>query len=194
MCSSDLTREEAASYGTANGFSDANYSGPLQATVFPQLYRLKGSVVAPTVPMVRTASCEVTVVDEDGQPLTGAKVDFSPVQSIFNQGTNVVGTSSDCLKLIRDQLTTGRHRIPTDEHPISRHYKSYSAETNARGIAIVSDLPLGGAAEPTTAVSYRFGVTLKGYRPTWPALESPTTSVNLMPGQTGQALVRLKKL
>lgn len=95
--------------------------------------------------------------------------------------------------MIREQLKTGGHRFPFDERPLSSD-KLYTAQTNTRGLAVVSDLPLGGATEPTVPTSCRFRVSLEGYQTTWPSLQTPTTSVSLMPGQVGQIVVRLKKL
>ncbi len=191
--SASPTQAEAAAYGAANGFSDINYHGPLKSVIYPQLYRLTGPTIAPTVPMLRTAVCEVTVLDEDGRPLPNVKVEFLPAQQVFNEGSLLVGTSIDCLKVIREQLKTGGHRFPFDERPLSSD-KLYTAQTNTRGLAVVSDLPLGGATEPTVPTSCRFRVSLEGYQTTWPSLQTPTTSVSLMPGQVGQIVVRLKKL
>jgi hypothetical protein len=190
--SASPTIQEMAAYGAQNGFSDPNYHGPLQSWVFPRLYRLTGSKIEPVVPMVRTSTCEVTVVDENGQPLADAIVAFSPNQMLYNAGSQLVGAGFDGLTSIRAQLAAGKHLTEPDFHGGDLE-KTYMAKTNSRGVAIVTNLPLGGATEVATPTEMTFDVTHDGYANlVGPMNETPKT-VKLMAAQTSHITVRLKR-
>jgi beta-lactamase regulating signal transducer with metallopeptidase domain len=191
--SASPTVAEASAYSAENGFSVLNYHGPRANTVFPRLVRLTGSTVHATVPMLRTATCEVTVVDEDGQPLSGASVEFWPGEMVYNHASFILGTGIDCLDVVRRQLASGKHRTASDPRPLSRHFQSYAAKTNTRGLAIVSNLALGGATEPNTPTPVPFDVSLDGYAPPGGLLNQNAGTVKLTAAQTGSVTVRLKK-
>lgn len=185
--SASPTLEEATRYAKTNRFSDLVYHGPRANTVFPRLVRLQGSTVRTTVPMLRTATCQVSVLDEGGRPLAGASVEFLPSVTIYDQASFVFGTGVDCLDVVRRQLGSGQHRTAPASHRLMTRLKSYSAKTNAQGLATVTDIALGGATENSKPTPAPFEVSLDSYS------ESPTMSVGLMPGQVGQSVVRLKK-
>jgi beta-lactamase regulating signal transducer with metallopeptidase domain len=182
--SASPTVQEMADYGAQNGFSAANYHGPLQTCVFPRLYRLQGPKIEPVVPMVRTSTCEVTVVDENGRPLADAQVAFSPNQMLYNAGSRIVGEGFDGLTSIRAQLASGKHRTEPDFHAGGLE-KAYMAKTNSRGVAIVTNLPLGGATAVATPAEMGYDVTHDGYANlAGPMNETPKT-VKLMAAETG---------
>jgi hypothetical protein len=189
--SAATTAAEAAAYAAENSAALDN-RGHVGAFVHPRLYRLKAPVIQPIVPMLRTANCEVTVVNENGRPIPDASVAFWPCQLFYNLGSNIIGSGVDALTLVRAQLASGKHRTSPDFSDSSLA-KAYTAKTDARGIAIVRNLPLGGAAESTTPTTLLFDVSHDGYAPIAGPLDSPTTRAQLLPGQTGHVTVRLKR-
>ena len=80
------TLAEAKTYAKENSFSELEYVGPNSRFVYPRLYQLKRPVIHVTVPMRRTATCEVTVDDGAGKPIPDASVEFWPNQIFFNSG------------------------------------------------------------------------------------------------------------
>jgi hypothetical protein len=190
--SASPTLGENAAYAARYGFKDRNYTKLPPRFVCPRLVRLEGSVVETIVPMVRTARCEVTVTDEHGGPLANASVTFWPTQMFYNHVSNLVGTGIDGLANIRDQLASGKHRT-TPWQRLSRHYRTYTAKTDARGVARVSEIPLGGPAEPAKPTAATFDVTREGYFPIGGPTNNAYGTVKLLAAQTGHITVTLKK-
>ena len=54
--------------------------------VFPQVFRLEGDSIKATIPMSRTATYEVTVLDENDQPIPGARVGHWPNVLFYGSG------------------------------------------------------------------------------------------------------------
>jgi len=190
--SASPTVQEMADYSAKHGFSDANFHGPLQTWVFPRLYRLQGPKIEPVVPMVRTSTCEVTVVDENGQPLADASVVFSPNQMLYNAGAQIVGAGVDGLTSIRAQLASGKHLTEPDFQGGGLE-KTYMAKTNSRGVAIVTNLPLGGGTEVATPTAMTFDVTHDGYANLAGPMNETPVSAKLMAAETSRITVRLKR-
>ena len=62
--------------------------------------------------MQRSATCEVTVLDENESPLSGARVGFSnPVSWFYGIQSINIGSVIDRLSIIRNELKMG---APTD--------------------------------------------------------------------------------
>jgi hypothetical protein len=184
------TLAEANAYAKQNNFSELQYVGPNSIFVYPRLYRLKGPLIHVAVPMRRTASCEVTVDDDAGNPIADASVEFWPNQIFFNSGSQVLGTGFDSLKLIQSQT-------PTMQAPIvdlKRFWSAYSAKTNARGLAIVRNLPLATqSADPNKPIDVSFHVFCRGYLPEPDTLNAPPQRVGLLPGQTAHVTIHLQR-
>jgi len=190
-------------YAARWGFADPSYKGPQLAWVHGRLFRLEGERIEATVPMERTSTAEVTVVDQDGQPIAGATVSFTTNQKWHNAGNLRLGMGPDFLSAIRKQLVSGEHtNLPRFYSPDSPN--PFSAITNSRGIAVVPNLPPGGSGQPTYAREYNlmlthpdYGVLPQGNRGFPPVMSagprSDMQSLTILPGQTGRALVRMQR-
>ncbi len=189
--SASPTVEETTAYAAKYGYSDHNYKALPPHFVCPRLVRLLEPTVKPVVPMLRTATCEVTVTDQTDRPLAGASVEFWPTQMFYNHVSNLAGTGIDALATIREQLATGKHRTATDTR-LSRHYRTYSAKTNDRGVAIVRDIPLGGPKELESPTTVKFDVIREGYAPQGGPTNNAYATAKLLPAQTAHVTVRLK--
>jgi hypothetical protein len=67
------------------------------------------------------------------------------------------------------------------------------AKTNSRGVAIVTNLPLGGATEVATPTEMRFDVTHDGYANLAGPMNETPQPVKLMAAETSRITVRLKR-
>jgi beta-lactamase regulating signal transducer with metallopeptidase domain len=190
--SASPTLREAEIYVARYGFKDLRYRGPVSNFTCPRLFRLEGVKIEAVVPMLRTATCEVTVTDENGRPLEGASVDFWPNQLFYNVGSNIVGSGSDEMELIRQQLATKEHRADP-EHLNFTTTSKYSANTDARGVALVHDLPLGGSNEPTSPVTLHFNVARRGYVTLGGPINRNYGTATLLAGKTSPVTVSLKR-
>ena len=83
--SNSPTTNEVQGYAAKYGLSQLQDFGPNSIFVYPNLYRLEGSVLRPIVSMRRTADCEVTVIDDAGRPLPDATVSFWPKPVFFHE-------------------------------------------------------------------------------------------------------------
>jgi beta-lactamase regulating signal transducer with metallopeptidase domain/protocatechuate 3,4-dioxygenase beta subunit len=195
--SSAPTASELSDYSKQNDFAVLYPVGPEDTNVVPRLYRLDGHVTKPVIPMDRTGICEVTVVDEDGRPISGAAVGFSPNQIFYHYGSTLVGGSADMLTAIRTALASGSHEaIP----PAIDRWAVYSATTDARGVAIVRDLPAGKEVESAAARMVTFVVSRDGYVATANSQYSQNISLGIpllvarvSPSKTERITVRMRK-
>jgi beta-lactamase regulating signal transducer with metallopeptidase domain len=189
--SASPTVGETTDYAAKYGFSDHNYKALPPHFVCPRLIRLLEPTVKPVVPMLRTATCEITVTDQTDRPLAGASVEFWPTQMFYNHVSNLPGTGIDALATIREQLASGKHRTAADTR-LSHHYRTYSAKTNDRGVAIVRDIPLGGPTELESPTTVKFNVFREGYVPRGGPTNNAYATAKLLPAQTAHVTVRLK--
>ena len=188
--SNSPTTNEVQAYAAKYGLSNLQYTGPNSTFVYPNLYRLEGSVLRPIVSMRRTADCEVTVIDDAGRPLPDATVSFWPNQFFFMGGSNIVGTGFDAMKMLRSQIGGGKGKPDIDWRRFS---KEYAAKTNERGIALIHNLPVPGAAEPAQPTSAMFSASHETYASTAALFPAPHANVSLESGKTGQVTVRLHR-
>lgn len=144
--SSSPTAAETNAYSAKHGFPGPNSQSPAAGFVLPRLYRVDKDLVRVVTPMEPAATCEVTVLDQRDRPIPNATVMLPCGEMIHNGGTSAVGWGVDQLAQIQAQLAGGDHRKGAEETWLGR---KFSAITNARGIAIVSDLPGGGYSPDT---------------------------------------------
>jgi hypothetical protein len=183
------SRAEVMQYAEANTFG-VHYPGPMDWAVSPRPYRLTGTAIQPVVPMRRAANCEVHVADEANKPLAGARVDFSPNQKWLNGGATYLGAAADYATVLRGQLASGVH---TAKANFDEFGKRFSVQTDARGIALVQNLPVLVIDETVAPHGTNFTVSCKGYQRTKKLLDRSTQSVSLLPGETANVTVHLKK-
>jgi hypothetical protein len=162
--------------------------------VNPQLIWLAGKVVRPEIAMEPTATCEVTVVDQEGHPIRNATVSFWPNQFFHNAGSSIVGEGVDIFESIREMLKSGDH----GRKPYQRSER-FTSITNERGVAVVGNLPVGGKKERgareasfiAQCDSYQIdekspGIQRGGFRPNY--------SAKLSPEETTKITVRMRKV
>lgn len=92
-----------------------------------------------TVQMEKTGSAEILVSDPSGNPLPNAKVSFWPNQ-VFSNSSSLLGRpfdSADFLKRRQDSPDDDFKQLPDE---VSGRF---SAKTDSRGKAVVSNLPSG---------------------------------------------------
>lgn len=181
------TLEEATAYAKEHDFA-TKYHGGSMGIVYPQLFRTLVPGIEPVVPMEPTADCEVTVVDENGQPIADAEVSFWPGQSWFHSGSNTLGSGSDSLKAMQTQFQTGEAPKPPPKN------KRFTAKTNARGMATIKNLPAN--VPPPHPTGHDFYVLHDKFeaakRPDENGGRFKTAqTVELFPRQTGRVTVRM---
>ncbi len=181
------TLKEVDAYKAEHAFPEAKYEGPVSFFIYPRLYRLDGSLTHAVVPMKPTATCEVTVSDDSGQPIPGASIEFWPNARFFDSGSQIFGDRRDSLTQIRSHLTAGS-RHPSDDLNTAEH--AFSAKTDAHGIAIVRNLPLGETAKPNEPKDLYMNVSLAGYM----ATSNTATLAKLLPGKTARVTVTLRRI
>ena len=153
--------------------------------------------------MQPTASCEVTLLDDNDHPLPGVDVHFWPNQYFSELGSSYAGAGIDRLASIRTELKTGQRQdailaqqrlAQADE--IS---KRYSATTDAHGVAVVQNLAVPGVADGKEGKDEMFTAYREGYVALsnssgngFPSNQQPSL-VNLKPGETSHITVHLHK-
>jgi hypothetical protein len=188
--SNSPTANEVQAYADKHGLSELRYTGPDSTFVYPNLYRLEGSILRPIVSMQRTADCEVTVIDDAGRPLPDATVSFWPNQAFFIGGSQILGTGFDAMKILRSQIGGRKAKPDIDWRQFSKHY---AAKTNERGIALIHNLPVPGAGEPARPGSADFSASHETYASTAALFPAPHATVSLEFGKTGRVTVRLHR-
>jgi len=190
--------DEVKAYAAQNPFAAPDYENRLQRKVyaaFPRLYRLNAPVIEAIVPMGRTSAAEVLVVDEKEEPIENAWVGFSPNVLWFSGGAGLLGQGNDQLAMIRAELASGKRR--TEEPAWKPGDNRYAAKTNAKGLATVLDLPAGATGEPAEPREFAFHVEHDDYVSAAPPTDDRrrfrTSTIQLVPGQTGSVTVRMKR-
>jgi hypothetical protein len=171
--------------------------------VFPQVFRLEGDSIKATIPMTRTATYEVNVLDENDRPIPGARVGYSPNVLFYGSGNMLLGVGVDRLTQIRTELRAGMHQDSSvdKEHTEQLHEWTgkYFRTTDAHGIAVIPNLPCGSDEGPTGGQDVSFWVQHDGYLVTAnpPAADFPPedqpSKVHLNPGQTSHVTVHMHK-
>jgi len=154
---------------------------PLEAAAgagksFPQLLRAEVGVVAcPVLKMEQATSCEITVLDPDGNPLAGAQVWMGPNQYWFSMGSQILGTSIRTAELLV--------KASKGDFEWNRDHR-YSAKTDVNGFARIANLPPGGIGG-ISAEHKDFELPVAGGR--------RRTSVDLKPGEVAKITIQMEK-
>jgi len=163
--------------------------------VYPRLVRLEEPTVHPVIPMEPTATCEVTVVDQNNQPIEGAQVAFWPSEFFFHSGSTIVGQGWDSLTLVRDELNSGVHKDVRSFRP----QKGYSVVTDSQGKAVIQNLPAGKAGAPAREESFAIHkdnfVAISNVNPQRNMFlsDEPVLVAKIAPGQTTQLTIQMRK-
>ncbi|MDP1562349.1 MAG: carboxypeptidase-like regulatory domain-containing protein [Pirellulaceae bacterium] len=99
----------------------------------PQLVRLEGLQVEPTLRMAAATSVKITVVDKDGSPLSGVDVASWPNQLWFEGGSNILGDVHSTVEWLLQAKHAGEFAIAEQNR--------YSAKTDENGIATIRSIP-----------------------------------------------------
>ena len=163
--------------------------------VCPQLVRIESGVERTTVPMLATSTAEITVLDETGKPLPDATVAFFPNQYWYNVGTNMVGDGGSTLAWLRAKRDGKADPAAAATPQPSRYQKT----TDARGVAVVTNLPGFDAAGQPAAGGQTYRVSREGYVLTANQLTPmsdaamPLQWIATVAGQTARTTVRMHK-
>lgn len=136
----------------------------------PQRYRVPANPDELVIPMEATAGCEVTVQDEGGKPIQGAAIAFWPNINWVDWSSTLIGAdayhTSDVLK--------------SKNKP--RPEVRFMAETDARGKAVITNLP---------ALALELGMKHREYDlPIDASSQSREAKAILTPGETMRATIR----
>ncbi|MFM9964230.1 MAG: HEAT repeat domain-containing protein, partial [Planctomycetaceae bacterium] len=179
------TVDEMADYARTHSF-ETKYSGASAESVHPRLFRTIAPGIEPLLPMEATTDCEVTVVDESGQPIADALVAFSPNQHWFHGGSIGLGMSHDSLKSLQTVFQTGS---PLKSDMTNERF---NATTDARGKAVIANLPAANT-DPASPAMHLLRVLHANYdAPIEPRFYGQRIQlVELHPGQSGRVTVRM---
>lgn len=186
------TLSELESYSETNGIElpvPSRRGYQLSGMLYPRLHRASGDSSETVIPMERTASCEVTVVDEEGHPIPDAKVTCMMFQSFFRRnGTFDLGTGWDSLAYARAHITTGK--VPRGLNGGEK--RSFEATTNQDGVAFIPEIA-GGMLRAYDGRSFPLAVHHPDYRDQQGLPPLGNLSINLKPGESGKITVTLRR-
>jgi len=151
----------------------------------PQVFTLKATQEEIIVAMEPTATCEITVRDDKGDPVEGATVSFWP-NVIWNRR----GSTIFAQYLINSE-DSFRGNSPLEWNRLESQPKLFTARTDARGVAAVTNLP------PSPRI--------ESFHVEHPKFEMPVTrrsggshgerygQIDVVGGQTNSVTVRMQK-
>jgi hypothetical protein len=174
---------EVEMIGLCDGFVSQNGPVKRQTSVrTPQHFALGTNDAEVILLMEPAAECEVTVVDDKDQPLAGAAAMFWPNIIWAEAGTTIFAEHGwDSEELYR----TGK--APEWRDTFKKHQRLFTADTDAKGIALVRNIP---------AYTQSFLVTHTNFEmPVYYAYGSAhrETNVDLVSGETTRVKVRMQK-
>jgi beta-lactamase regulating signal transducer with metallopeptidase domain len=179
------TAAEIDEYSQKNGLKGPTPFSEGDGMVAARLYRLTGTVAKPVLPMQRSTSCEVTVIDPLGKPIEGVQVRFVPIE-IWSNGSSILGHEWSSLERLRNK---GATKIDWSKL-WDQMFKPYTTRTDSKGKGIIRGLIPGRT---------RFSVELKGHEVV-PDLSSVAwesvyreAQVELKAGETGSATVTMRR-
>ncbi len=146
-----------------------------------------------TVPMVRTSSVKVTVINESGIPMPGVRVRVLTGYFSATGFTGLLDDSFDSFDAFRKHGTADRN-VSLDA-AITHENSRYSVETNDQGVALIKNLPAAhSAALMKHSVSvYKNGfVAMKDPTSSNPANRSGDRTANAHDGQTTEMKVVMR--
>jgi hypothetical protein len=171
--------------GMGDGFLSANgqpLKGRTTSQRLPQWFSINGREQVITLQMEAAASCEVTVLDDAGKPLAGAKALFWPNVLWGGNGSTVFATdtfnSEDVFRNGRSVDWLETHRLAQDD------FRAISA---SNGVALVRTLPAGNQSYRVSHTNYAMPISRAGGGP------RRSADVNLSPGETGRVTVKMQK-
>jgi hypothetical protein len=172
--------------GMCDGFVSANgkpLRGASTSQRLPQWFSINGREQAMTVQMEAAASCEVTVLDDTGRPLAGARAGFWPNVLWGGNGSTVfAGDIFNSEDFFRDGQ-------PTDWFSFRKlAEKDFRAVSGSNGVALVRTLPAGSQSYSVTHTNYAMPITRAG------GGAGRSASVDLSSGETGRVTVKMQKV
>jgi hypothetical protein len=143
----------------------------------PQVFNLTNSSEI-SLSMNPVSIAEIKVIDTSGSPIPGADVAFWPNERWAEWSATILGTD-----FIRDADIL---RDPSDEawRKYSRSIRNFVSKTDSNGIARVGELP---------AVRQPFSVSHENYETPINRDNERSDSMDLLPGRTNYALIKLQK-
>jgi hypothetical protein len=171
--------------GMCSGFVSADgkpLSGRTTTQRLPQCFSIKGPQQEIKLDMEAAASCEVTVLDDTGKPLSGARAGFWPNVLWGGNGSTVFANDTYNSE---DYFRTG---VPTDWLTSRRLTEDdFRAVSDSNGVALVRTLPAGNQNYSVTHSNYAMPILRTGFD------AGRSASVNLSSGETGRVTVKMQK-
>ncbi len=179
-----LPHGEVELIAICDGFISKNPPGQKNMYIgIAQTWPLKEPVTRVELKMKPTASCEIKVLDEQSQPITGAKVGFNPNVQWHSGGAQIFAT---CLNW-SDLLRAGGKMSPDKWAKISE-VADFQATSDEFGIAVIHNLPEGRRHFAVLHPAYQLPAQT-GYA----QFPRRVAEVELSPGQTARVTVTMQK-
>ncbi len=133
-----LPGDKVALVALCDGFVSKSTPSSVQNICTPQYFALQNGLTKVEIAMEPTATCKVTVTDQQGKPIKGARVSFSPNQ-MFGGGTNILGS---CVIRSEDAYTLDREELQKIiQAGQKQSYERFTAITDENGVGTVKNLP-----------------------------------------------------
>ncbi|WP_010581867.1 M56 family metallopeptidase [Schlesneria paludicola] len=189
------SQAEFEEFQASNHFPRGEIGFAGASNLFPQLVRVdETDIHERAVPMVRTASCEITAVDAQNRPVSGVKVQFHPNQMFFHWGATALRSGQDDATRLREQQING------DRDDSDFNHRKYSADTDADGKVTIVDLPCVAPDAPSSYNLATFFATHEKYAAQSSSvlenmpkiMGSPFLGVMLTPGKRTQVTLHME--
>jgi len=169
--------------GLCDGFLSRNgvpVNGTMTPHRIPQTFELRKVQTAVTLAMEPAASCEVTVLNDAGQPLVDASARFWPNILWGGNGSTVFGSDLyNSENFLRGNMNWNAAQ--------KKAMAQYRATTDAQGIALVRNLPPGNQSYAVHHTNYDMPILRAGKS------AERSASVNLTSSETGRVTVTMQK-
>ena len=148
----------------------------------PQRFPIVSGISSITLAMEPAAAYAITVLDDSGAPLPGARASFWPNVTWGGNGATIFCHGAvDTETLLRDPTWNWQTFRATNEYP-------FAAISDQNGIALVRNLPGDGTKD--------FSITHTNFE--MPVVQGPfgkgrSANADLVSGKTNAAVVRMKK-
>lgn len=144
--SANPSKEEMTAVGMAS-----KYRRLQPSRLYPQVFRSDEDLFQPVIRMNKAASCRVQVQDSGGKPIPDASIWLQPFQGSFDGRSLLVGQAENTRGfLARSQRkpTSTPQQTTIDGSLRALLRRTYTAVTNADGIATIDSLPGGPDGSP----------------------------------------------
>jgi hypothetical protein len=172
--------------GLCDGFVSKNgppWNGRKTGLHVPQQIAISGLAQNVTVQMEPAALCEVTVLDDTGKPLAGARAGFSPNVLWGGNGSTIF--ASDLFNS-EDFFRDG---VPADWNAIRKVTEGdFRALSDENGVALVRNLPASHQSYFVSHTNYAMPISRAG------GGARRSASVDLSSGETGRVTVKMQKM